>query len=293
MNKKTRNIVYRENVATQSVNVVTKFFNMGRQDSENGYYYKPHIHEEFEIIYIIDGTLHPKIDGVDLKVKKNELYFVQPGQQHEEFAEDGFVSFYYIKCNFYGMDGKIAYITNDINSQVISNNKSEFNTIYKKMFKEVHSKKMGYWQILESLTLIVFCNILRIVNNKSNNDSLNYLGFDEYKPHYGNPIIDKTIEYMNANENKMLTIEELADSVHISPSYLFSLFKKQLNISPIKYMMSLKIDHAKIMLAQSDLSAKAIANYLGFDDYSHFCKVFKKNTEVTPLEYRNQFIRKE
>ena len=57
--------------------------------------------------------------------------------------------------------------------------------------------------------------------------------------------------------------------------------------------MSLKIDHAKIMLAQSDLSAKAIANYLGFDDYSHFCKVFKKNTEVTPLEYRNQFIRKE
>ena len=188
MVRKTQNIVYRENIINQSVNIVGKFMNMGRQDSKDGYYYKPHIHEEFELIYIISGSLNPKINGVDIEVKEGQTYFVQPGQTHEEFSKSGFISFYYIKCNFYRLDGKIAYLTNNVQEQVIDSNKKEFKKLFEEMFKEIQNKKIGYWQILESSLTKMFCNLLRC-NPKLNDSNHETYGSIEYKPEYNNPTI--------------------------------------------------------------------------------------------------------
>ncbi len=290
MAKKTQNIVYRENIITQSVNVVCKFMNMGRQDSKNGYYYKPHIHEEFEILYIISGTLTPKINGVDVTVKEGETYFLQPGQTHEEFSDSNFVSFYYIKCNFYRIDGKVAYLTNNIQDQIINSNKKEFKKLFEDMFKEVQNKKLGYWQILESTLVKMFCNLLRC-NTSLNSTNYEAYGIQEYKQEYSNPTINLVIEYMKANEHRILSMEELAHSASVSTSHLHYLFKKYLNMSPIKYMMTLKMDGVKLMLVQTDLPTKSIAQFFGFEDYSYFCKVFKRYCDVTPLEYKTQFTK--
>lgn len=287
VSKKTQNIVYQENVLNQSVNVISKFRNIGRQDSEHGYYYRPHIHEEFEFIYIIQGKIKAKINGVDIEAKKGDVYFVQPGQQHEEFSESEFVSFYYIKCFIHRLDSKVAYITSDINNQKFTPKGTNFKRIFDSIFEEVSKKNIGYWQVVEAQTMELICNVLRMFSKPN---TFNYLKEESLKPAFNNRIINDAVEVIKVNERRFLSVKELADKVSVSESYLYAIFKKHLNVSPEKYMMEIKMDQAKLMLVNTDMSVKNIANYYGFDD-SHFSKVFKKMFDVTPLEYRKDFIK--
>ncbi len=285
MSKKTENLVFQEKLIDKSVDVVSKFYNMGRQNSAAGYYYRPHIHEEYEFVYMVEGELKTRIDGEEFAVSKGDVYFVQPGQQHEEVSESGFVSFYYVKCNFYCSDGRIAYITKDISKQIITKGKAEFKKIFEKMFREIKNRQLGYWQMMEALVVELLCCALRSFVQKDSNIPLD---MSQRKENYGNKILDKAVEYMRENESKLLSVEEIASAISVSESYLFTLFKKQLSVSPIKFMMTLKMTQAKIMLIRTDLPITVIAKQYGFDDVSHFSKVFKKICEVSPKEYRKQ-----
>lgn len=288
-NNKTKNIVYFAESLNKSVNVVTRFYNIGRQDSENGYYYKPHIQEEYEIIYMLSGTLHYKINGNEFTATSGDSYLIQPGQQHEEFADDGFISFYYIKCNFYKNNGELVVLTDDYAKQRIPNCGKEIKNIFEKVFNEVHAKLLGYWQVAESLVVELLCLYLRKINPSIADDVSYEFGANDKKPNYGNRIVNDAVDIMKNQGIDVLSVEEIAKAVSVSPSYLHALFKTYLNVSPVKFMTQLKIDQAKRMLLQTDAPIKSVANYFGFTSASHFTKVFKRITGVSPFDYRKQF----
>lgn len=289
MASKTKNIVYQEKVVNKSVNVVSKFYNMGRQDSENGYYYQPHIQEEYEIVYILDGIIDIRINDKKYSLKKDDVYFIQPGQQHEESSQSKFVSFYYIKCNFHQNNGSIAYIADDYNKQIISEENKRIKKTFKHIFEEVQSKKLGYWQVTEAMLVELLCYLLRSQISEDEQEDNKFSSTIIEKPNYGNSIISEVVEVISANEKTFFTVEELAKSVCVSESYLFTLFKKHLNTSPIKFMIALKIDMAKRMIAQTDMTITSIAACYGFQSVTNFIRVFKRINSVTPNEYRKQF----
>lgn len=285
MPNKTQNIVFRENVITKSIDVVSKFYNIGRQDSEKGYYYKPHIHEEFEFVYVIEGSIKTRIDGEEFTVEKGGFYFVQPSQQHEEFSDSEFVSFYYIKGSFYRNDGKTAYITQNKSQQVIQDCPQELKKTITRMFSEMDAKRLGYWQMMEALITELLCHVIRTCYDDTPEFSF---GRAATKPSYGNHIVNRVAEIMKANEKRILSVAEMSSAVCVSESYLYSVFKKHLNTSPKKFQMMLKIDQAKLMLLRTDLTVKTIAMYYGFEDVASFNKAFKRLCGVSPREYRLQ-----
>lgn len=59
-----------------------------------------------------------------------------------------------------------------------------------------------------------------------------------------------------------------------------------MHTTPLQYITKKKIEKAQLLLATCDLSVKSISYKLMFDDYSYFCRIFKKITGVTPKEYR-------
>ena len=72
----------------------------------------------------------------------------------------------------------------------------------------------------------------------------------------------------------------------MSRSTLLSQFHTLCNCSPTEYMQSVRIDNAKKMLADSDLSIATIAQECGFYDSSHFTKAFFQKTNLLPKDYR-------
>ena len=99
----------------------------------------------------------------------------------------------------------------------------------------------------------------------------------------------KAKTYVSKHLNEHITVRDIADSLGITPNYLSTVFKKTENISLNQYIAEEKINQAKRMLAYSETSSAKIAFQLGFSSQSHFCKVFKQKTGITPHEYYEKY----
>jgi AraC-like DNA-binding protein len=89
------------------------------------------------------------------------------------------------------------------------------------------------------------------------------------------------------NEQGLPTVKYLADKVHLSPSYLSDLLKKETGKNAQEHIHFYLIEEAKNLLLNSEKNVNEIAFDLGFEYPQYFNKLFKKKTGKTPMEYRN------
>lgn len=86
-----------------------------------------------------------------------------------------------------------------------------------------------------------------------------------------------------------MTRESVAQAFYISPNYLSHLFQKTGAIGFNEYLNHTRLEHAKTLLKGYDLKVKEVAHRCGFVDSNYFCRLFRKNTERSPSEYRRQY----
>ncbi len=99
------------------------------------------------------------------------------------------------------------------------------------------------------------------------------------------------LDYIYDNLHRKITLEQLAELVKLSPTYLSKLFHKEVGITVSAYITKRRIETAENMLKFSDYSCLEISDYLCFSSESHFIHAFKKHTGYTPKNYREQFFR--
>ncbi len=93
-------------------------------------------------------------------------------------------------------------------------------------------------------------------------------------------------EELNASLYKKLDLDELADKMHVSKSNLIRVFKKRYGVTPYEYLLSAKIEAAKILLITTALPVKEIANRLCISDEHYFSTLFLKRVGVRPRVFR-------
>ncbi|MBD5094637.1 MAG: helix-turn-helix domain-containing protein [Subdoligranulum sp.] len=106
------------------------------------------------------------------------------------------------------------------------------------------------------------------------------------KPETSKPVAE-CMEYIYANIQKRVTVEDLAAFTGLSPSHLSRLFKKEIGISVSDYIREKKVEKAQELLQYSDFSLIKIATDLAFSSQSHFTQVFHDFTGMTPKKYRD------
>ena len=99
------------------------------------------------------------------------------------------------------------------------------------------------------------------------------------------PVCEKCIKYINKNLNTRLSVSEIAKEIGVSPNYLSARFKKEMDCSITDYIQRQKIEEAKTLLKDNDLSIFDISEYLCFSSQSYFQNVFRKITGTTPKAY--------
>ena len=85
-------------------------------------------------------------------------------------------------------------------------------------------------------------------------------------------------------------MEEIAQSVSLSSSYLSVLFKEKMHMTIHDYLIRVRIENSIELLNRRDLSIKQVMQLCGFESQSYYNKVFKKMIGVTPGVYRNQLL---
>lgn len=98
--------------------------------------------------------------------------------------------------------------------------------------------------------------------------------------------IEECKSYIAANIFRKLSVGDVAKELSLSPIYLERIFKESEGITISRYIQKEKIGRAKNLLVYSDRSILEISGYLGFNSQSHFGKVFREETGMTPKQYR-------
>lgn len=105
----------------------------------------------------------------------------------------------------------------------------------------------------------------------------------------GNGILLPAIKYLENNySSPNLTNEILAEKCHISEIHFRNLFKEHYGTTPHQYIIDVRINKAKQLLADGMLKINTISEECGFSNPYHFSRLFKEKTGLTPTEYLNQ-----
>ncbi len=97
------------------------------------------------------------------------------------------------------------------------------------------------------------------------------------------------IDYLENDPEQRLSIAQIAQLCHVSPSCLRRLFKQYAGVPPVQFQLEVKLRRAKRLLSLGSMTVCEVADALGFADPSYFCRIFRKHTGTSPAAYAARF----
>jgi AraC-like DNA-binding protein len=108
----------------------------------------------------------------------------------------------------------------------------------------------------------------------------------------GERIAQQALQYLSTQYAEPITIELMAETLGYNRAYLSTLFKKHTGLTPVTFLLRLRIDKARLLLRErQELTVEQIASSVGFQDPLYFSKQFKRLYNMSPTDYRNTMKR--
>jgi AraC family transcriptional regulator len=145
---------------------------------------------------------------------------------------------------------------------------------------ELQSQGLGGKLYLESLIMTLTVQLLRHQALWTSITQNSPEGLSKYQ-------LRQVIDYINSNLDQELSLDELASIVQTSKYYLVRLFKRSIGVTLHRYVTTCRIEKAKQLLAQRELSIVEICHLVGVQSQSHFTYLFRRYVGVTPKIYRD------
>ena len=103
------------------------------------------------------------------------------------------------------------------------------------------------------------------------------------------PII-RAKKFIEENYMKQITLEDVSYAINLTPSYLSTLFKKEMGVTFTDYLTSCRIENAKRLLKETGLTIVELSSSVGYSDSRYFSKVFHKMIGIKPSAYRRFYL---
>lgn len=114
------------------------------------------------------------------------------------------------------------------------------------------------------------------------------MGGDQRQKNYR--VARQVMEYIKKNLNRNLSLEDIAQAVYLSPFYLSRVFKEETGCTVMEYLTRTRMEEAKKLLAEGQISVREIAEKVGYHNPSYFSKVFHAAEGLTPSQFRRRYL---
>ncbi len=247
-----------------------------------------HSHPAVEIMYVISGECIVEFEEGIVVMKKGQFIIIDSNVFHRLIV-DKQCRMLNIEFSFVKKVGVFPSI-----KELALENKSLTCLLHlKKKYILIHDPSEVY-QTLKSL-------VLELDNSKKDNKLLINLLISELLIRIGTMVLEaegtnkqmnisikKAIEYIHHHYDCDIQVGDVAANVHLHPSYLQRLFKAQMGCSIMEYVAIHRISKAKALLVQTDMPITDVSSYIGMNSAQYFSTLFKKYTQMTPLEFRSR-----
>ena len=148
--------------------------------------------------------------------------------------------------------------------------------IYNQMIRELQLQRVNHEDMISLYMHHIFITINRYIKERreTKNDTIND--------------IERAAHYFKDNYNKQISIEQYAAEHLMSVNWFIHSFKSVMKMSPMQYIISLRIAMAKGYLENSTKNIAEISNEVGYENALYFSRLFRKYTGMTPTEYRKK-----
>jgi len=234
--------------------------------------YPIHRHEYYEVEYVTKGSGTVIINNVPHNFTVGDAWFCTSTDFHETIINED--------TDLTNVSFKIDWIETELLNNllfgtVIKNyNPSKLNEVC----KECEHEDYGSALYIKYLLNCILMDFVRKIKEENIQDS--YSRFS--------PIINQALRYIQSHFSEDISLNDVAVSVGLSPSYFSSRFHNELNISFQSYLINLRLETAAKFLISTSYSVTDICFVSGFNNYVNFTKAFKKKYNKTPIQYRKQ-----
>lgn len=230
---------------------------------------------DYYLLYVISGTIRVDLGNKYTEVKESSLMIVPPNcaYKHTVLGKLGEVNYLWVhftgsdvldRLNKYGIE--LFPCINQANN--VNNISSRFQKLFEGFARNDSFREYDLSSLLDRLLIEIGRAIL---NKKTDKVSLS-----------------KSLRYINEFYTSDIKITELAKIENMCMTSYNLHFKKQMGITPTKYITRLRMNSAKDLLKNSSLSISEISNMCGYNDYNFFSRVFKSFHGISPREYRSK-----
>ena len=227
--------------------------------------FSKHSHPFFELIFFLEGKANIEAGSESVDVLGFDVVIYPPGLEHAEHLDLRHRQ--EIIC-LWADTGPTPTFNHAI---TLMDERGTLRTLFEMVYAEFTANRPRSTELISCYLQTIFLQVLQHFSQP---------------PREVTSLVERSLGYIHEHYSRDFDIDELASQVAVSPSYLFRLFKKKMQVTPMHYRNTVRIDKAKLLLADLHLTVDDVAERVGFEDPKYFARVFREMTGMTPSGYR-------
>ena len=235
-----------------------------------------HTHACAELFFITGGHGVFQVWQDRFPVAINDLVVINTSTPHTETSQNGSPMEYVVL----GVEG-LETLT-DISGWALLHLAAEQEAVsacLRMMVQEIRARQPGCDEICQSLLDIILLRLRRREDFALGSAPAGRRASQN---------CDLARRYIDNHFKENLTLDQLAEMLHINKYHLAHTFREEFHTSPISYLISRRIEESRFLLRETDHPLSLIAQMLGFSSPSYFSQCFRRVEGISPIEYRRQ-----
>lgn len=241
--------------------------------------YRPRGRLDFQLLYVFAGAVHFHFDHEENEtvVTAGNMVIYRPKefQKYEYYAAD--------RTQVYWVHFTGSNVTNILRSYGIRDDMRvfyagtslEYERIFKRMISELQHCRADY----EEMLTLLLRHLLILIHRQVSKQRVLKNEYLEYE-------MDLAAQYFNDHYNSAISIQEYARSRGMSISWFIRNFKGYTGVTPMQYILSIRITNAQVLLESTTYTVTEIGRIVGYENPLYFSRIFHKQKGFSPSEYR-------
>lgn len=267
--------LYEKKILSDEEFPIQLFRNRFRQ---RGQYFDLHWHEHIELHYVVSGHTTIKLEQEDVLACQGDLVIANSSILHEGFCDGTPMETLVAIFNMADFSRELA--DKNIIFQPHIQNDPEIVRIMGAISGEMLRQEIGGRLVCKGCLLQLVAYLVRHYAREMLDQE------DSLRRRKKLERLNIVYQYIERNYSGPIGNRELADLIHVSEGRFSHLFKESAGMAPLQYINKVRLEKAANLLKRGDYTVAEVANAVGFSDYNHFGRLFRRAFGCTPMEAR-------
>ncbi len=261
----------------------------------------PHAHEFVELAFISQGEGEHEYEGTSYPISQGDVFIIEPGKEHTyrvgENQQVKVVNVLFVPAlltgelealskmtSFFEFFYMEPFLRSEVSFQykltLNARQQFEIRELLDRLIHEYESKDSGYRFLIKTKLIEMFITLSRIYEKNKQKPLASSVSDRE--------MIERVCQFIEKRHANPLTLDQVSQMAGMSQSKFTSLFRRVTGQTFLEYRNDMRIRYAKHLLETTGDKIIQVAQEVGFDDLSHFNRLFKQAVGVSPGTYRRK-----